>query len=89
MKILGETKIGFLVDLTETEIANLTGYSSSYSGGFKKPKISDEYNIEEIFKRIESVIRLRSELEDLDKRLTTLKSVTKNGIQLFEPKSGD
>ena len=45
MKILGETKIGFLVDLTETEIANLTGYSSSYAGGFKKPKISDEYNI--------------------------------------------
>jgi hypothetical protein len=55
MEIIGEYENGFIVKLSITEIANLTGYSSSYSSGFTKPKIGHKVDITTLFDRITSI----------------------------------
>ena len=39
MIIIGKTEVGFICDVTDAEIAKLTGYYSQYSNAYKNQKL--------------------------------------------------
>ena len=85
MKIIGETKEGFIAILSSSEMANLTGYSSTYSCGYNKPKINDFVDIESLYMRtttIETILNngLVEAIDNLNAKIKTLNLAKK----LFE-----
>ena len=83
MKIIGETKSGYIVSLENDEVAQLSGYSSKFSNGYTKPTIGSDISISTLIKRIEAVENLHDSLIALKDRLTTVNTSINNGIKLF------
>lgn len=77
MKIIGETKEGFIAILSNSEMANLTGYDSIYSGGYNKPRIDDFVNITSLYNKTSTIETLLNNglvdaINDLDKKVKAL-----------------
>jgi hypothetical protein len=64
MKIIGKNADGWIVDISEDELANLTGYYSHYSNvdGYKKPAIGDIVQVSKMYHKLH-------EMADADKRI--------------------
>ena len=69
MKIIGETKDGFLLDATKGELANLVGYYYIGSDGCPKFKIGDEIKIKEMFNKLYTWNGNKKELEKISESL--------------------
>jgi len=83
MKIIGETKNGYIVSLDDEEVAQLSGYSSRYSNGYTKPIIGSDINISTLVDRINNVEKLYDSLIALKDKLITVNTSLNNGIKLF------
>lgn len=57
MKVIAKTKDGYLLEASETEIANLIGYYSQYESGFDRRglNIGDSLKISEMFQQLYSL----------------------------------
>lgn len=83
MKVIGESKNGYIITATKDEIANLQGLYSYYSDGFKV-NVGDELNINPFYdmaKKANSIRSRRDELESvanhIDAALRIIDFVTK------------
>lgn len=75
MKVLGSTGSGIIAELTESELAYLTGYQSAYDKRFDRRAMTAagaELKIAETFHQLESLARAKPELERIAKTLRTV-----------------
>lgn len=84
MKIIGEINNGFIVSISNDETAKLTGYSSSYSNNYTKPKIGSEVDITELYKRLQAVENLHSALVNLKTSTSVIDKAVGTGLKLYE-----
>ncbi|WP_117017111.1 hypothetical protein [Aeribacillus pallidus] len=85
MKIIGESKDGFIIEASRGEIDNLLGFYSEYSSGYKKPKVGDEIEVSKMFSKLyhleknkHSINYIVSTIRDLANVLEPLGPVVKN-----------
>lgn len=75
MKIIGQTKDGFLLEANAREIANLIGYHNDYylphRGGCDKLKIGDQVNVAAMFGHLASLQSAGSEIAAVVAKLRT------------------
>lgn len=75
MKVIGETKEGYIVEVSSKEMANLHGFYSSYSTDAPKVKVGAEISIEEVYHKYTSLEHLIKSndfskmIEDLNKAI--------------------
>lgn len=76
MKVLGETKDGFIVEMTSDESANVQGLYSKHSTGYIYPKVGDIIKVKKVFCKIENIRRMEREyseaIENIEKIKVTL-----------------
>lgn len=68
MKVIGKSKDGFILQATETEVANLIGYYSERSDGFKV-KPGDEINVHDMFQTLYQMDSHAKEIELIQRKL--------------------
>lgn len=78
MKIIATTEKGYIIEASKEDIANLTGYYSSYSKGYTEPIIGDEIAIHKMF---EQLYTLEKKKQDLSQTVRTLRNLA----DLLEP----
>ena len=80
MRIIAETKEGFLLEARKKDVANLIGYSSEWSQEYKenKPKIGDDIQINKMYNQLYS---LAGKQKDLQSVVMTLRGMA----DLLEP----
>lgn len=73
MKIIGSKKDGFILEASETEVANLVGYYSEYemarSKDVKELKVGDDIKVHEMYRRLYVLSRRRGEIKTAQKML--------------------
>lgn len=70
MKILGQTKNGFIVEVYNDEMANIRGYGWYGSDGYKKPEVGQEkVEVSEIWRQLETLRESKKKLSGLAKQL--------------------
>jgi RNA polymerase-interacting CarD/CdnL/TRCF family regulator len=73
MKIIGTTKGGFILEASENELANLTGYYSEYQrrdkAAEKELKVGDTIMVSEMYHRLYVIARRRGEIKTAQKML--------------------
>lgn len=70
MKIIGEGREHFIIEVTRRELANLTGYYSEYS--YEKdpyPKVGDTIAVHAMYQRLYTLSRRRGEIKTAQKML--------------------
>ena len=78
MKVIATTEDGFIIEASKNDIANLTGYYSTYDKDFKKLKIGDEIAIHDMFVQLYT---LEKKKQDLSQTVKTLRNLA----DLLEP----
>jgi hypothetical protein len=56
MKILAKTATGFMVEATEQEICNMSGFYNTYSNDAFKVEVGREFGVSDIFKNAREVL---------------------------------
>lgn len=69
MKLLALTQDGFLLTVTKEELAQICGYKTIYTDGYKEPKIGSEINTAKFFNVVMSAKQAQSSIADNAKRL--------------------
>jgi hypothetical protein len=80
MEVIGEFKDGYITKVDINELANLTGYNSKYTSGFKYPKIGDKIDIPSLYERVTKIENLidsglSDSIDDLNKKIKSLNVV--------------
>jgi hypothetical protein len=78
VKVIGKTESGFIIEASKEEIANLTGYHSSYSNGYKSPLVGVEIQVSKMFRQLYDLEHNQPELQ---KVVNTLRGMA----DLLEP----
>jgi hypothetical protein len=52
VKVIGNTKDGYILEASENEVANLIGYSSHWSDKFKRPSVGDDIQINKMYRQL-------------------------------------
>ena len=78
MKIIATTENGYIIEASKENIANLTGYYSSYDNKINNFKIGDEIAIHEMFTQLYT---LEKKKQDLSQTVRTLRNLA----DLLEP----
>lgn len=85
MKIIGETKHGYIVESSRDEIARLIGYYGSYSGTAACPKIGDEIQASEMFDQLYKVKGIKSSVKEIEKAAANLLEAIRIKNPVLEP----
>ena len=73
MKIIGKRRDGFIVQASESEIANILGYYGSYpSAGCPKLEVGIEIEVSALYNRLNAMRKSEETLADCRKSLRSL-----------------
>jgi len=92
VKIIGKTKENFLLEATKNELANLVGYYSTYTDGYKSLQIGDYIKVSEMFNKLswiennkKKVEMLKEEFIQISRELDTFNPIFRS---IDKPKKG-
>ena len=69
MKIIGESKDDFIVNISKREVAQMLGYYSEYSDKFSQPKVGDEIKIHAMYRQLIDLYSMSDKLEKIKEGL--------------------
>jgi RNA polymerase-interacting CarD/CdnL/TRCF family regulator len=69
MKVIGKNDEGFIVEMSEDEAYNLTGYYSRYSDDKKKIQVGDEITIHEMYQQLYKLEWNRKDIKEAQNKL--------------------
>lgn len=73
MKIIGKTRHGFIVEASETEVANILGfYGPYYPSGCPKLEVGNEIKVSDLYERLHAMRKSEVTLADCRKSLRSL-----------------
>lgn len=72
MKIIGKTPKGYIVEASESDVANLCGYYFAGASGYKRPEIGDTINVDAMYTQL---YKSKSYEEDLLKASSSLRAI--------------
>ena len=72
MKIIGTRSKGYIVDVSEDELANIMGYRDRYKFNGAYPRVGDDVKIEPVYKKFDQMRRNQKQLINLSKSLHTI-----------------
>ncbi|WP_044893010.1 MULTISPECIES: hypothetical protein [Bacillales] len=75
MKIIGESKDGFIIEASRGEIANLLGFYSEYSSGYERPKVGDEIEVSKMFSKLYHLEKNKHSIDSIVKTIRGLADV--------------
>jgi len=78
VKIIGESRNGYILEVSKDEVANLIGYSSQYNTKYKPLSVGDEVLVSKMFRQLYD---LQNNQPELQKVVGTLRNLA----DLLEP----
>lgn len=75
MKVIGKSKQGVIVEMSNSECANIRGYQSPYSDDYQAPEIGSSYYISKIFKKLYD---MRSHKDKISESINNLNEIIYN-----------
>ena len=72
MKIIASTTTGFITEISTGELAELLGYYSNYTTGFKQPVLGDTVNISQMYRQLYYLSGKKELLNSVAKDLRSL-----------------
>lgn len=75
MRVIGKSKQGIIVEMSNCECANIRGYQGPYSNGYQAPEIGSSYYICEIFKKLYDI---RSHKDKISESINNLNEIISN-----------
>lgn len=72
MKIIGTTQNGFILESSETELANIAGYFTKFSGVAEQFKIGSEIAVNAVFSKLEALASAKSEMKAMEDKLQAI-----------------
>lgn len=79
LKVIGLSQQGYIIDVSKSDVASITGFSSTYADGFKDPKVGDELNVGQCWdsmKKTQEILEFRDQMVTrLEKQIAQLQSI--------------
>jgi hypothetical protein len=72
MKVIGKSESGYILEASNEEVANLTGYYSTYDKDYKRPNCGDNIQINSMYKQLYNLKNNEPKLKDTVKILRGL-----------------
>jgi hypothetical protein len=72
MKIIGTTQNGFILESSETELANIAGYFSKFSGVVEQFKIGSEITVSAVYQKLDALANAKTELKSMEDKLQAI-----------------
>jgi hypothetical protein len=63
MKVIGKTENGYIIEASRDDVANLVGYNSQYSTGYKSLSVGDEILVSKMFRQLYDLEHHQPELQ--------------------------
>lgn len=72
MKIIATTQHGFILEATQTELANIAGYATKFSGIAAEFKIGSEIAVNAVFNKLDALATAKAELKATEDQLKAI-----------------